>query len=211
MKNYYYFLGIDSKSTLEEIKSAYRKLSHKYHPDKNSEDPFFNRRFADLKEAYEILSDPESRSVYDSYLETEERSPRSPLPPVIKSFTVSKLQGEKGEEVILKWNTLHADVVKIVPFGLVKAFGEKTIELPEFDQGQFQILLHAQNTLLRKTVVQGITIHDKTHVSKEQVPFNEKSKKQGELQEKRQSKLRGQVWWLVLLVLLALLALYLFR
>lgn len=210
MKNYYYFLGIESESTLDEIKSAYRKLSHKYHPDKNSGDPFFNQRFTDLKEAYEILSDPESRAIYDSCLEMEKQNVRSPLPPVIKSFTVNKLQGEKGEQVILKWNTQHADVVKLVPFGLVKSFGEKSVELPEFTEGQFQILLHAQNTLLRNTVVKGITIHDKTHVLRKETPFDQKSKEKAALQKKRQNNPQAWVGWLVLLLILALLALYLF-
>ena len=113
--------------------------------------------------------------------------------------------------MILKWNTQHADVVKLVPFGLVKSFGEKTIELPEFSEGQFQILLHAQNTLLRKTVVKGITVHDKTHVLNSETSSNQKSKEKAVLQVKSQRSLLSPIGWLLLLLMLVLLALYLFR
>jgi hypothetical protein len=64
-----------------------------------------------------------------------------------------------GEEITVYWNTYDADLVKIVPFGLEKPNGERTIRIKEFDsQGKFQILLHATNTVLHKTIVQGITI-----------------------------------------------------
>lgn len=165
MKDYYYFLGVLPEASPEEIKAAYRKLSHKYHPDKNSADAFFIQRFSDLKQAYDVLIDPESRKLYDKGLELVQRRERSQLPPVIRSFTSSQLKVDQFGKVIVKWNTENADVVKLLPFGLVKPFGEKTIEVTEFQNGKFQLLLHAQNTLLRKTVVSSLVIYDKSHVS----------------------------------------------
>ena len=53
MKDYYYFLGIKPNASSEDIKKAYRKLSLKYHPDKNENDDFFTKRFREIKEAYE--------------------------------------------------------------------------------------------------------------------------------------------------------------
>ncbi len=158
MKNYYYFLGIPENASAEEVKKAYRKLSLKYHPDKNPGDEFFKDRFREAQEAYEMLNDTDKRRIYDENFAHEQRSYRPALPPVIKSFTVNKIRVQKGEEVIITWQTQNADVVKVLPFGLEKGYGERVIRITEFKDGKFQLLLHATNTLLNKTVVQGITI-----------------------------------------------------
>lgn len=158
MKNYYYFLGVKENASEEEIKKAYRKLSLKYHPDKNPNDEFFELRFMEIKEAYEMLVDAEKRRIYDDNLSQVQRSYRPNLPPVIKSFSVNKVRVQKGEEVIITWQTQNADIVKIMPFGLQKGYGEKAIRITEFQEGKFQLLLHVTNSLLNKTVVQALTI-----------------------------------------------------
>ena len=142
----------------QDIKKAYRKLSLKYHPDKNPDDDFFEERFREIQEAYEMLSDIDKRRVYDENLAHQERSYRPNLPPSIRTFSANKIRVQKGEEVIINWHTNNADVVKILPFGLEKAYGERIFKIKEFKDGRFQLLLHATNTLLNKTVVQGITI-----------------------------------------------------
>ncbi|REC50251.1 J domain-containing protein [Chryseobacterium pennipullorum] len=158
MKDYYYFLGISQDASEEDIKKAYRKLSLKYHPDKNENDDFFADRFREIQEAYEMLSDPGRRRTYDQNLENHQRSFRYTIPPAIKTFTANKIHAKKGEEVIISWQTSNADVVKVLPFGLEKPYGERIFKITEFKDGKFQLLLHATNTLLHKTVVQGITI-----------------------------------------------------
>lgn len=159
MKDYYYFLGISQDASAEDIKKAYRKLSLKYHPDKNDNDDFFSERFREVQEAYETLTDTDRRKLYDQNLSSQRRNVKSILPPKIKSFSASKIRAQKGEEITVYWNTYDADLVKIIPFGLEKPNGERTIRITEFDsQGKFQILLHATNTVLHKTIVQGITI-----------------------------------------------------
>ena len=159
MKDYYYFLGIPQNASAEDIKKAYRKLSLKYHPDKNENDDYFSDRFKEVREAYETLTDPERKRIYDQNLGSQQRNVKSILPPKIKNFSASKIRAQKDEEITIYWNTYDADLVKIVPFGLEKPNGERTIRIKEFDsQGKFQILLHATNTILHKTIVQGITI-----------------------------------------------------
>lgn len=158
MKNYYYFLGVEENASDEDIKKAYRKLSLKYHPDKNPGDDFFENRFREIQEAYEMLNDREKRRIYDDNLGHLQRSYRPTLPPVIKSFSTNKVRVQKGEEIIITWQTQNADIVKVLPFGLEKGYGEKIIRITEFKDGQFQLLLHVTNSLLNKTVVQGITI-----------------------------------------------------
>ena len=54
-KNYYQILGLEKGCTKEEIKSAYKLYTKKFHPDKQKGDPFFEERFREIKEAYEYL------------------------------------------------------------------------------------------------------------------------------------------------------------
>lgn len=158
MKDYYYFLGISRDASDEDIKKSYRKLSLKYHPDKNQNDVFFADRFKEIQEAYETLSDKGRRITYDQNLESLQKSFRYTVPPSIKTFSANKIHAKKGEEIIITWQTQNADVVKVLPFGLEKAYGERIFKITEFKYGKFQLLLHATNSLLHKTVVQGITI-----------------------------------------------------
>jgi len=64
--DYYVTLGVDRGAGQEDIKKAYRQLARKYHPDVSSE-PNSEDRFKEVNEAYEILSDPEKRAMYDRY------------------------------------------------------------------------------------------------------------------------------------------------
>lgn len=66
MKNHYQTLGIKRGASNDDIKSAYRKLALKFHPDKNNGDKFFEERFKEIQEAYEILSDPYEKGKYDT-------------------------------------------------------------------------------------------------------------------------------------------------
>lgn len=65
MANYYEVLRVDPKSTGAEIKSAYRRLARKLHPDKNNGAEDTARKFAAIAEAYEVLGNPKERAKYD--------------------------------------------------------------------------------------------------------------------------------------------------
>ena len=66
-RDYYEILGIDRRASAEDIKSAYRKMALKYHPDRNPGDKKAEERFKEASEAYEVLRDPEKKELYDLY------------------------------------------------------------------------------------------------------------------------------------------------
>ena len=89
MPDYYEILGIQPTATSGQIKVAYRRLALKYHPDKNPQNLLAGKKFIEIAQAYEILSDPIKRSRYDNglkidineNLEEELRTRRRPPPP----------------------------------------------------------------------------------------------------------------------------------
>src|SRR5690554_4982522 len=66
-RDYYDILGVSRSASASDIKSAYRKLAIKYHPDKNPDNPEAEEKFKEAAEAYEILSSPDKRERYDQF------------------------------------------------------------------------------------------------------------------------------------------------
>jgi molecular chaperone DnaJ len=66
-RDYYEVLGVSREANEQELKSAYRKLAHQYHPDKNHGDQAAEEKFKELSEAYAVLSDADKRARYDRF------------------------------------------------------------------------------------------------------------------------------------------------
>ncbi len=66
-KDYYNVLGVSRQSSPDEIKKAFRKLAMKFHPDKNPGDKSAEDRFKEVNEAYDVLSDPKKKQMYDQF------------------------------------------------------------------------------------------------------------------------------------------------
>jgi hypothetical protein len=89
-KNFYNVLGVDPKADPDEIRSAYRKLAMKFHPDKNPGDKKAEDKFKDINEAYQVLSDAKKRETYDRI--RQPRSAAQPPGPETRSPELIKLQ-----------------------------------------------------------------------------------------------------------------------
>lgn len=102
MKNHYEIFGIKQNASLHEIKSAYRKLARKYHPDCNKSKSHLNLKMAEINSIYSVLSNPVKRKIYDISLPFTNENSRN-----IKNYKLSdtiELTDSKGLTSIIKIN-----------------------------------------------------------------------------------------------------------
>lgn len=79
-RDYYEILGVERTADDQALKSAYRRLAHRYHPDKNPGDKAAEEAFKEVSEAYEALSNPDRRAAYDRFGHASERMGGVPDP-----------------------------------------------------------------------------------------------------------------------------------
>lgn len=166
MNDYYATLGIEKDATNAEIKIAYRKLSIKFHPDKNDGDPFFEKMFFRIQEAYETLSDPVKKNAYDSQLSNLEYSnahQQNNFQPVIEFFESDTDSFYNGDNVTFKWKVYNADKIELKPFESVSAFGEKTYNINNVRLSYHTIELNAINSHIGLFVQQRIILKNKSY------------------------------------------------
>ncbi|KAG1365284.1 DnaJ protein ERDJ3B [Cocos nucifera] len=140
-KNYYDVLQVSKGASDEQIKRAYRKLALKYHPDKNPGNEDANKRFAEINNAYEVLSDREKRSIYDRYGEEGVKQHASRggggggmnMQDIFNSFFGGGM-AEEEEEVIAKGDDvvveLDATLEDLYMGGSLRVWREKNIIKP---------------------------------------------------------------------------------
>ena len=90
VKDYYKILELEPSATLPEIKKAYRLLALQYHPDKNDNDPYSAALFTEIKEAYEVLTDPSKKEYYLQQRWYNQSVGRRKTQPVITPVNVLK-------------------------------------------------------------------------------------------------------------------------
>ena len=129
-RDYYEILSVSRECDDAGLKSAYRKLALKYHPDRNPNDQDAEERFKEAAEAYSVLSDPQKRAAYDRYGHQglQGMGAQGFDPSTFTDFgdiELVDLEGDHGARLVER----HVDVFEPV-FGLVEAIPE-TVDAPE--------------------------------------------------------------------------------
>ncbi|WP_322971517.1 J domain-containing protein [Faecalibacter sp. LW9] len=164
MKDYYYILGVKPNASNEEIKKAFRKLSLKFHPDKNDGDLFFQERFKDIQEAYEILSDLNKREEFDIKLNAlNQQNIGSNFNPEIILFNVNKKSCQYNDEITFTWKTINSNLVKISPFGAVEPIGQKRFIVKNFKKPYLNFEITAINTNINRQISSNVTVKNNTY------------------------------------------------
>ena len=193
MKDFYYILGVNQSATIDDVKKAYRKLSLKFHPDKNEGDPFFTDRFKEIQEAYETLSDSTRRSVYDkkkfSNSNAQSTSNRNNFTPEIEFFNSSRDSYEFEEEITFSWRTINANKVSISPFGEVQPIGKKTYKFKDFKNESLTFKLITENTNIERKTSSILILKNRTYTDlynsvKEKIEEENYNKKKNAQQQK---------------------------
>lgn len=140
MKDYYYLLGLDVNASANDIKKAYRKLSIKFHPDKNDGDKYFEERFKDIHEAYSILSDEEKRRKHDESKNSGSKKSKQARGPKIVKFIVSPTTCYVGDTISISWNVVDSESVNLSLFGDVESKGSRSIKIKKESSGLPMIL-----------------------------------------------------------------------
>nr|QEG03108.1 DnaJ protein ERDJ3B isoform X1 [Cymbidium ensifolium] len=136
-KSYYEVLQVPKGASDEQIKRAYRKLALKYHPDKNQGNEEANKRFAEINNAYEVLTDSEKRGIYDRYGEeglrqhaaSGGRGPGMNIQDIFSSFFGGSTREEeeripRGDDVIVE---LDVSLEDLYMGGSLKVWREKNV------------------------------------------------------------------------------------
>jgi len=99
VKDYYKILNLSVNANNDEIKKAFRSLAKKYHPDRNKDDKEALRKFQEVNEAYEILSNEDSRKKYDNERSKNKETNKETNSKNNKSDNSNKKYQDKGESI----------------------------------------------------------------------------------------------------------------
>jgi curved DNA-binding protein CbpA len=125
--NYYQILELERTATATEIKDSYKKLYVKYHPDKNPDNKLKSeKKFNEMKNAYDVLSDPTRRQLYENYLLHSEQPPIAPPPP--PNFNSQSTQTTNTTDL-----SKHKSLIELVLANDTAAIKRKLAENPDFN------------------------------------------------------------------------------
>lgn len=163
MNDYYYVLGISRKANQTEIKTAYRKLSKKFHPDLNGGDKFFEDRFKEIQTAYETLTNVSKKARYDRLLNNfsntnnYQSSNQNSYSNTNKREQEKPKEQNKDEEFSISNSKLFVYLIIgfIVIFGLIKTFDKKSEKT--FESKSIQNIEKPSENYTKKNIIESNT------------------------------------------------------
>ena len=126
LKDYYGILEIKSSATIHDIKKAYRRLALQFHPDKNHNDPYAATQFAEIKEAYEVLTNPTRKEKYlqKRWYQQSTGSKKTRLPVTPVNLLKQTLELER---YVSKLDVFRVDTAGLSDY-ILSLFDDSTIE-----------------------------------------------------------------------------------
>ena len=176
-KDYYKILGIDKKATEAEIKSAFRKLARKYHPDVNKEHDAADK-FKDINEAYEVLSDKEKRQRYDMLGSSWQDGASFTPPPDFANFNFSGFGGGSGFQEGSFSDFFGAIFGDLMGGGSKRAYGNASYSDFEhaFSSGRQRAQSGPRGTASAKTRTKNLDITQSVNISVSDLLSSDRSK-----------------------------------
>jgi molecular chaperone DnaJ len=133
LKDYYSILEVETSATVQEIKKAYRRLAQQLHPDKNNNDPWSAARFTEVKEAYEVLTNPAKKEYYLQQRWYNQSTGRKKTQDVINPVNVLK-QALELERYVSTLDVFRMDKQGLQDY-MLEILSDPTIEqLKKFDE-----------------------------------------------------------------------------
>jgi len=160
MKDYYKILGVPRDASQEEIKRAFHRLAHKYHPDKGGDE----KKFKEINEAYQVLSDPKKRAQYDRFGQTFEQAGASGAS-WAGGFDFSSIWEDFGEKFSQTTRSFDFDDLEDI-FEEMFGFGVRTKKPKDIRRGrdiQIDVKIDLEDVLKSKRIKFNIEKFVKCH------------------------------------------------
>lgn len=209
--NYYQILGLEPDCTSKQIRTQYRKLALKCHPDRHKGNHLYVEQFFEIQQAYEVLINHQSRAEYDLqnniYIQETDNSKHLSTPYII-SFRCDLKSFSIGEDISFHWKVSGADYIAIQPFGRVfNQEGSKTIKInTHIDVLRVKIIAKNSKTgeyTTENIHLQGKRIHKpmSAEISKNDPIRNNKIDSENEKDEREKTTLWGYVLLFIIITL----------
>ncbi len=144
-RNFFQTLGLAHDASDEEIRKAYRKLVFQYHPDRNPDSPEAEAKIRELNEAYEVLSDPDTRRTYERLIWGTETREAAPDPGIVLDQMETTLYDEGRKEV---FEILMRNVARIrSELGLIR---ERTVAQQGYDSFRRPVVAERADEVLKE-------------------------------------------------------------
>ena len=210
VKDYYSLLELEPSATQQEIKKAYRRLALQYHPDKNDNEPYAAAQFSEIKEAYEILTNPAKRDYYLQQRWYNQSMGKRKKQETVTPFNILK------QTLELEKYVSSLDIFRMDKHGLYEYINyiikdETIAKLNTFND--ISVNKEIINNVLRSSFVLPFALAEKVTVQLKKISSNQLTSENIEkflIQHKKNHLREKNRIWLILLIAIALILLIYF-